>query len=235
MKAVLLAAGQGSRLRPLTESLPKPLITVGARTCLDIVIESLSAVADSIIVVTGYLGDKVNAHLDRYPPQVPTQVVVNPNPEQGNLASLAAARFLIEGDSFILTNADHLFPSNFYTHHFPEGGSIAIAAQNNRPILDDEMKVVVSNEHLRKISKSLNTFDGAYIGTTRIPANDSSAYWTAFDQVKETIEPARACVEDVLHTLAGLEKFPEVVWVNEVRWFEIDTLDDLEKARKELA
>jgi len=42
-------------------------------------------------------------------------------------------------------------------------------------------------------------------------------------------------VEDVLHTLAGSEKYPEVVWVNEVRWFEIDTLDDLEKARKELA
>ena len=85
MKAVLLAAGQGSRLRPLTESLPKPLITVGDRTCLDIALESLSAVADSVIVVTGYLGDKVNTHLDLHPPQVPVQVVVNPNPEQGNL------------------------------------------------------------------------------------------------------------------------------------------------------
>jgi len=234
MKAVLLAAGSGSRLYPLTQSTPKSLVTVGSRTCLDIALESLVAVVDSIVVVTGYLGDKISTHLERHPPQVPTQVVVNPKPEQGNLTSLAAARALIEDDSFILTNADHLFPPDFYSHHFVAGKDIAIAAQNDRPILDDEMKVVVAG-HLREISKTLTTYDGAYIGTTRVPAQHSSAYWEAFDQVQEAINPARACVEDVLHALAHSETPPNVTWVNNVRWFEVDTLEDLEKARKVLA
>ena len=235
MKAVLLAAGRGSRLHPLTRSTPKPLVTVGARTCLDIALESLAAVVDSIVVVTGYLGDKISTHLERHPPQVPVQVVVNPKPEQGNLTSLAAARALIEGDGFILTNADHLFPSDFYSHHFVADENIAIAAQKARPILDDEMKVVVVADHLREISKTLTTYDGAYIGTTRVPAHHAQAYWTAFDRTQGTVDPARACVEDVLHELAHSETPPCVTWINDIQWFEVDTLKDLEKARKGLA
>ncbi len=234
MKAVLLAAGRGSRLHSLTQSTPKPLVTVGARTCLDIALESLAAVVDSIVVVTGYLGDKIGTHLERHPPSVPVQVVVNPKPEQGNLTSLAAARALIEDDGFVLTNADHLFPSNFFSDHFVTDVNIAIAAQNDRPILDDEMKVEVVAGHLREISKTLTTYDGAYIGTTRIPARHSSAYWAAFDRVKEVIDPARACVEDVLQALAHSETPPHVTWVNNLQWFEVDTLEDLGKARKGL-
>lgn len=235
MKAVLLAAGRGSRLHPLTQSTPKPLVTVGARTCLDIALESLAAVVDSIVVVTGYLGDKISTHLEKHPPPVPVQVVVNPKPDQGNLTSLAMARASIEDDGFILTNADHLFPSDFYSQHFVAGENIAIAAQNDRPILDDEMKVVVAADHLREISKTLTTYNGTYIGTTRVPAHHSSAYWAAFDRVKEVIDPARACVEDVLQELAHSETPPRVTWVNNIQWFEVDTLEDLEKARKELA
>ncbi len=235
MKAVLLAAGCGSRLHPLTQSTPKPLVTVGARTCLDIALESLAAVVDNIVVVTGYLGDKISTHLERYPPPVPVQVVVNPKPEQGNLTSLVAARALIEGDGFILTNADHLFPADFYSHHFVGGEDIAVAAQNDRPILDDEMKVVVVANHLREISKTLTTYDGAYIGATRVPAHHASAYWAAFDRTQEAIDPARACVENVLHALAHSESPPRVTWVNNLQWFEVDTLEDLEKARKGLA
>lgn len=235
MKAAVLAAGRGSRLHPLTQSTPKPLVTVGARTCLDIVLESLAVVVDSIVVVTGYLGDKISTHLDRNPPSVPVQLVVNPKPEQGNLTSLAAARALIEGDGFIVTNADHLFPADFYNHHFVAGEDIAIAAQNDRPILDDEMKVVVVADHLREISKTLTTHDGAYIGTTRVPAHHAPAYWAAFDRTAEAIDPEHACVENVLQTLAHSETPPRVTWVNNLQWFEVDTLEDLEKARKGLA
>lgn len=235
MKAVILAAGRGSRLHPLTLSMPKPLVTVGAHTCLDIASESLAAVVDSIVVVTGYLGDRICTHLEKHPPAVAVQIVVNPKPEQGNLTSLAAARTLIEDDGFILTNADHLFPSDFYSHHFVAGEDIAIATQNNRPVAEDEMKVVVVNEHIKEISKTLTAYDGAYIGTTRIPTHKRPAYWAAFDRVREVIDPARACVEDVLQELAHSATPLRATWVNNIQWFEVDTLEDLERARKGLA
>ena len=55
MKCVILAAGKGTRLRPLTEDTPKPLIKVSGKTLLDRIVESLPSAVDELIIVTGYL------------------------------------------------------------------------------------------------------------------------------------------------------------------------------------
>ncbi len=188
------------------------------------------------MVVTGYFSEKVRTHLEKHPPRLPFHLVVNLDPGKGTLTSLAATRSLIEDEGFILTNADHLFPADFYTRHFVAGEEIIIAAQNDRLIMNEEMKIALDeSSHLKEISKTLATYEGAYIGTTRIPKNRSTAYWTAFDQVYKSVDPKRACVEGVLNELDGTETPPNIKWVNGVRWHEIDTWEDLDKARKELA
>lgn len=236
MKAVLLAAGRGSRLRHLTEEMPKPLMRVGQQTCLDIALEALSAVADEIIIVTGFLSEKIDRHLEKNPPSVAYRTVLNPSPEKGNLTSLEAARSQVEGHEFILTNADHLFPGNFYTDFFPASDSISVAGQYDRTIMDDEMKVVVNEDNqLQAISKTLPTFKGAYIGTTRVPADCAKDYWRAFDHVRQTQDPQTACVENILHQLASSGIQVQVHWVNNVNWFEVDTPEDLDFAREGLA
>ncbi|MEM3397126.1 MAG: NDP-sugar synthase [Thermoplasmata archaeon] len=60
MKAVILAGGEGTRLRPLTEKRPKPLMPVAGKWCVDYVLNSLvSAGFKEIIITTGYLSDKL--------------------------------------------------------------------------------------------------------------------------------------------------------------------------------
>ena len=60
MKAVIMSGGKGTRLKPLTDHLPKPMVPVGPRRCIDYVIRSLAAARiDEIIVTTGYLSDRV--------------------------------------------------------------------------------------------------------------------------------------------------------------------------------
>lgn len=235
MKAVLLAAGRGSRLRHLTENIPKPLMSVGHQTCLDIVLEALSAVADEVIIVTGFLSHKIEQHLENHPPKVAYKIALNPSPEKGNLTSLEAARDFVEGHEFILTNADHLFPGNFYTDHFLSSDCISVAGQYDRTIMDDEMKVVVNERnHLKSISKILPRFKGAYIGTTRVPASCAKDYWRAFDYVRISRDPGTACVEDILDHLATGGRQILVSWVNNVNWFEVDTPEDLSIAREGL-
>lgn len=235
MKAVLLAAGRGSRLRHLTEDMPKPLMTVGDRTCLDIALDALSAVADEVVIVTGFLSEKIEAHLEMHPPKIPYTLALNPNPEKGNLTSLEAARDLVEGESFILTNADHLFPETFYVDYFPASDGISVAGQFDRTIMDDEMKVVVDDKNrLQAISKTLNSFKGAYIGTTRVPKSCSDDYWAAFDHVKATEDSKTACVENILHRIASTDTSIQVTWVNHVNWYEVDTPEDLSVARESL-
>ncbi len=62
MQCVILAAGKGTRLRPLTDNCPKPLIKVAGKTLLDHVVGSLPSAVDELIIVTGYLEEQIKAH-----------------------------------------------------------------------------------------------------------------------------------------------------------------------------
>jgi UDP-N-acetylglucosamine diphosphorylase / glucose-1-phosphate thymidylyltransferase / UDP-N-acetylgalactosamine diphosphorylase / glucosamine-1-phosphate N-acetyltransferase / galactosamine-1-phosphate N-acetyltransferase len=62
MQCVILAAGKGTRLRPLTETTPKPLIAVAGKPLLDHIVESLPSAVDELIIVVGYLAEQIKAH-----------------------------------------------------------------------------------------------------------------------------------------------------------------------------
>ena len=62
MQCVILAAGKGTRLRPLTENCPKPLVEVGGKTLLDHIVGALPSSVDELIIVTGYLGHMIEEH-----------------------------------------------------------------------------------------------------------------------------------------------------------------------------
>lgn len=62
MQCVILAAGKGTRLRPLTENTPKALVKVAEKPLLDHIVEALPSGVDELIIVTGYLGDQIRRH-----------------------------------------------------------------------------------------------------------------------------------------------------------------------------
>jgi len=62
MQCVILAAGKGTRMRPLTEERPKPLVTVCGKTLLDHIVEALPSAVKELIIVVGYKGDMIREH-----------------------------------------------------------------------------------------------------------------------------------------------------------------------------
>ncbi len=62
MQCVILAAGKGTRLRPLTESTPKQLVKVNGKPLLDYIVEAIPSAVDELIIVTGYLEDQIKAY-----------------------------------------------------------------------------------------------------------------------------------------------------------------------------
>ena len=63
MQCIILCAGKGTRMRPLTDSCPKPLINVCGKPILEHIIESLPAEIDEIVLTVGYLKEQI---MDRY-------------------------------------------------------------------------------------------------------------------------------------------------------------------------
>lgn len=62
MQAVILAAGAGVRMRPLTQDTPKPLLKINGKTLLDWIFEALPKEVDEVIIAVRYLGEKIKKH-----------------------------------------------------------------------------------------------------------------------------------------------------------------------------
>jgi mannose-1-phosphate guanylyltransferase len=109
VKAFLLAAGTGSRLRPLTDTTPKCMIPVGGRPMLDIWLDAMAkADVDEVLVNLHYLADIVRKHLSARtaPPHVRMSFEET---LLGSAGTLAAHRDWVAGEEFFLAvNADNL-------------------------------------------------------------------------------------------------------------------------------
>jgi mannose-1-phosphate guanylyltransferase len=109
VKAVLLAAGLGTRLRPVTDTLPKCLVPVGERALLDIWLDALGDLGvDEVLVNTHHLADQVATHVARRTDGPPVRLL-HEETLRGSAGTLLAARDLLEQEPwFLAVNADNL-------------------------------------------------------------------------------------------------------------------------------
>jgi len=115
VKGVILAAGRGTRMLPLTRTRPKPLVPVLNRPLIEYVLLGLrEAGADEFAVVIGHLGDQIQAALgDGSRLGVSIHYLVQPEPNGSGAATLLAEEF-IGGEPFLLSFADIITPRRNY-------------------------------------------------------------------------------------------------------------------------
>ena len=234
MQAVVLAAGMGTRLRELTKDRPKALVKVARKELLLHTLDFLNKEnIDEVIVVTGYMADKVvnflNDVSDRYDPKI--SVVKNEAYTKGNILSLIAALPKIK-DSFILMNVDHIYyhPQIYKTITSNIEGITAVC-DFDRELEDDDMKVLIKKDRIVKISKKLETFNGGYVGITVVPAEKLVIYKDAAIILSDKYN-GNVHVEEVLQHLANSGEKILYKDISGLGWVEVDTLKDLKKAEK---
>src|SRR6476469_9704328 len=108
MAAVILTAGLGTRLRPHTNTVPKPLLPVQGRPLLDWTIAALPPQVDRLVVVTNYLADQVEAILGKQP-HVKDWTSVRQEVPRGTGDALRVCAPHIKSERLLVLNGDDLY------------------------------------------------------------------------------------------------------------------------------
>jgi choline kinase len=176
VKGVVLAAGPGRRLQPLTAALPKTLLPLtNGRTILDLALANLrSAGLAEVMVVTGFAAGRIEEQIADLESRhnVLIELVFNDRAEEWNNAySLWLAREAFQ-EAALLVNGDTVHPAAVEQKLMAaRGPDLLLAVDAEKRLGEEEMKVVLSeNGELARISKALDprAAYGEYIGVALI-------------------------------------------------------------------
>lgn len=118
MKIVLPVAGNGLRLRPYTENVPKCLLPVAGKTILDWIVEdSLSLKPAETIFITGYKAEAVDSFLEKRPAWGKTRAVVQSNPQGLGEAISLALPYVDDDEPVLIILGDTLFEADLSILH----------------------------------------------------------------------------------------------------------------------
>lgn len=154
MQAVILAAGQGVRMRPLTDDIPKPLVEIEGKPLLAYTLSALPETVDDVILVVGYRGEKIQNHFGNSFNNKKIHYVWQQE-AKGTAHALALAKDLLRDEPFLLMYADDLYHPQDIAACVAAGPSI-LAFESEHPerfgvcVLDEEgylMGIIEKPEH----------------------------------------------------------------------------------------
>jgi len=109
MQTVVLAAGEGTRMRPLTAGQPKPMLPVAGRPLLEHTLDrAVEAGASRLIVVVGYEADRVRDHFGSQHHGIDLEYAVQ-HEQRGTADAVSAAAPLLDAEPFVVLNGDALY------------------------------------------------------------------------------------------------------------------------------
>ena len=238
MQAVILSAGQGRRLLPLTADRPKCLIDLHGKTLLQWQLDALLAVGvGPITVVTGYASDAVEAVLAGHYAGQPVRAQLNPFFQVAdNLGSCWIAREAFQGE-LLLLNGDTVFePAVVQRVLAAPSVPIRLTVDRKTHYDDDDMKVIVDGARLLRIGKHLpvDAVDAESIGMLRFSADGARHFQVAVERALREPDGLRWWYLSVIDRLAD-EGLVETCSIEGLRWAEVDFPRDLDAARAVVA
>jgi NDP-sugar pyrophosphorylase family protein len=224
MRAVILAGGKGARLAPLTEVIPKPLVPVGGKPILEIVIRQLKQCGfRRITLAVGYMGDLIRAYFQdgaKWGVHIDYSFEANPLGTAGPLA-------LIDGldKTFLVMNADVLTNLDYrklIRHHQLQGGVATIGAYEREVTIDLGVIILDGDNRIRE-----------YLEKPKSTHLVSMGIYVFEPQVLEFIEPETYLdFPDLVRTLLS-QDLPVNHYLFQGYWLDIGRHEDYQTASDE--
>jgi len=233
MKAIILSAGQGRRLLPLTENVPKCALTVAGRSTLEWQLQEIARCdIDEVVVVTGFGADKVDEIVARQT-AMPVRTLYNPFYARcDNLGTCWVARTEMN-QPFVIINGDTLFEAAILRKLLDSNtdAPIKLVTDSKAAYDSDDMKVIVEQGCLQRVSKQLNTdkVNGESIGMMAFRANGPGEFSHKVEQLMRLSEGVKQWYLSAIDELAQVGLVGSCP-IDGLSWCEIDDHADLEHA-----
>ena len=232
MKALILAAGLGSRLAPITDTCPKSLVPINGKPILGKQIDNLyeNGIYD-ITIIAGYKADILTTYISE---KFGAQINIIENKEYASTNNMYSAYLALEhfyGHPFLMMNADVFFDSSILKTLLSFNAQNAVVVEYGR-YLEESMKVSAQDGRLCRIAKTIPPSEalGTSIDVYKFFEDGSQAFFNKCAEYIDIKHDVKLWSEVAINDIFEEVEF-EACPLNG-RWFEIDTLDDLAEAEK---
>lgn len=230
MKAVIIAAGFGSRMWNLSNKTPKTLLPFGDGSILSTIIRQLRCAGiDSLGLVVGYRQQEIRDYLASYDAGIPITFIENTEWERGNGISVYKAMAFADGDPIVLSMCDHLVKVTAIKQVVDEPQRTNLLLTDpfihDNFDIDDATKVLTGGSHITSIGKELKEYNALDCGIFRLEADFFAAVETAVARGVESISGA-------ISELMSARRIQAISLNKPNQWIDVDTPEAYEYATK---
>ena len=239
MKAIIISAGKGERLYPLTKNTPKSLLEVGkGLTLLETQLHSLAEnnVKD-IVIITGFKAEQIEAKIKDYQKDMNISTVFNPFFDiSNNLLSVWMARHHMHSE-FITINGDDLFSAEVIGNLLKSPHDITMVIDEKKEYDDDDMKIVHKNGEVLEVSKKIDPSkaNGESIGIIKYSNKGPKIFSDMLDQMARDPQNRNAFYLQAIQNIIDRGFKIHYSVCKESDWAELDFHPDLKLIRTYLS
>jgi len=233
LKAIILSAGQGRRLMPLTMNMPKCCLPLHGVSILEWQLSQIAKCEiDEVVVVTGFEHQVVDSIVDRVK-GISVRTLHNPMfAHTDNLGTCWEARFEM-GGPFVLMNGDTLFEAAVLQRLLAcdKGFPITLATDTKTHFDLDDMKIITDEDRLLKVSKQLDIslVDGESIGLMVFNEKGAKAFTGKLEEMMDKSDALKLWYLSAIDQLASTG-IAGICRIDGLSWCEVDDAADFKAA-----
>ena len=237
MKAIILAAGVGSRIRPLTDNCPKSLLKIGGKTILEMMLSHIQDCGISdIVFVLGYLQEQIKDYVSTNFPDLNAHFITNEKYSETNTGfSLMLAMESIKGSNFVKFDADVVFDKKILKKLIECEHENCLCIDKNINLDEEEIKVIIDKQNrVVKASKTVNPKEavGESIGIEKISAETAKLLLAELKAMMADEQNHQEYYEAAYERLIEKNVPFNTLDITGLKWTEIDTKEDFTIAEK---
>jgi choline kinase len=237
MKAVILLAGMGNRMKPLTDDMPKSLLPIGDTNALEHMIRKIiNCDIRSFVIICGHMQEEIREYVAQTFPLLDCVFATNEKYKTTNTGySLMLAKDHVQGESFIKFDGDVIFQEEILRQLIQADSAASYLCVDSSGVDDEVIKVQCdANGIVARIGNELpvSSAAGESIGVERIDERSNAALFAALEQMMEHVANHQLYYEAAYDAIIQAGEPFKTLDITGMRWVEMDTLSDYRLAQQ---